>query len=670
MRMADAAPRPGDVIAGRFELVQPARARSSSILFEAMDVAKRTRVAVEVFAVGDTVTRAAEALRSVDHPRVVRWIADGIDERGRPWLATEWVDGELLSARIARGPLDVAEAIEIAQGIAGALATLHRARIAHGDVTADNVVLELGKGARLRAPRAGAAQMDTTEDVRALGALLFATLTGRAPTSIAEEACAVRRGIPAPLDALLLAMRADDPARRPASVVAVVHALADILGQIRLAPSASSARTEASTSGGDESSGATFARATAAHASGTVDAKAQTKRGRTRWIAVGLGAVAAGGALAAAFVIARRSPDPSASSASVQPQSSAAPQAACAAGECVDAAFPDPKAVDLADVIAALDPVAQGHDAALERIGFTATCVAGGRADVSSAGCAAAASYARRDGSGHVVAYVSVSVAAARIAVIALDPTTAPKDLFARTAPTCRSTDAARAAARFAPTAAWSGVVSESEYAKPGGPATWQFGRTGDLPIGIDGTTCAVVLDASKPAPPPVQLPFAVGERVLLVNDTSTALTGVVLEFKGGTREIGTIPGHASIDAHVPRFPLNVKYAVGGARKEAPFELGSAFDASNGEVEIHITATEPRWNLKAQSTSHVKGDAATCSTFRACCVFPSLRALEPDDPVNAACRAAEETGTDCTRALESVKRARAAASRAPSADCP
>ena len=65
-------------------------------------------------------TREAQTLASINHPRIAT--AFGLEEAGDVRaLVMEFVDGEDLSARIARGPIPVDEALSVARHIAEAL---------------------------------------------------------------------------------------------------------------------------------------------------------------------------------------------------------------------------------------------------------------------------------------------------------------------------------------------------------------------------------------------------------------------------------------------------------------------------------------------------------------------------------------------------------------------
>jgi serine/threonine protein kinase len=84
--------------------------------------------------------REVAALRALDHPNLVRHVADGVTPEGAPWLAMERIQGETLEARLARGPLPLGQAISLARQLAAGLAEAHRRGIVHRDVKPANVL--------------------------------------------------------------------------------------------------------------------------------------------------------------------------------------------------------------------------------------------------------------------------------------------------------------------------------------------------------------------------------------------------------------------------------------------------------------------------------------------------------------------------------------------------
>ena len=156
--------------------------------------------------------REARAAASVNHPNVCQLYE--IDEDGEGlFLAMELLEGEPLSARLARGPLGPNEAVQIALAVLSALAALHHKGIVHRDLKPSNIFLSLhgvklldfglarpfsshpGRGETnltlpgilLGTPSYMAPEMiegsviDARSDVFALGIVLYEMLAGKLP---------------------------------------------------------------------------------------------------------------------------------------------------------------------------------------------------------------------------------------------------------------------------------------------------------------------------------------------------------------------------------------------------------------------------------------------------------------------------------------------------------
>jgi eukaryotic-like serine/threonine-protein kinase len=82
--------------------------------------------------------REAQTLAALNHPHVAQIY--GVVEHPAA-LVMEFVDGETLAQRIARGPLPVDEALPLARQIAAALETAHQRGIVHRDLKPANIML-------------------------------------------------------------------------------------------------------------------------------------------------------------------------------------------------------------------------------------------------------------------------------------------------------------------------------------------------------------------------------------------------------------------------------------------------------------------------------------------------------------------------------------------------
>jgi len=85
-------------------------------------------------------TQEARAASALNHPNIIT-IFDIGEADGTPYMATEFIDGETLRQRLAKGPLRLSEVLEYAIQTAGALAAAHQAGIVHRDIKPENIML-------------------------------------------------------------------------------------------------------------------------------------------------------------------------------------------------------------------------------------------------------------------------------------------------------------------------------------------------------------------------------------------------------------------------------------------------------------------------------------------------------------------------------------------------
>jgi eukaryotic-like serine/threonine-protein kinase len=87
--------------------------------------------------------REARAIASLSHPHICT-LHDVGHEAGLDFLVMESLDGETLASRLARGPMPVEQAIDVAVQVASALDGAHRAGIVHRDLKPANIFLTDG----------------------------------------------------------------------------------------------------------------------------------------------------------------------------------------------------------------------------------------------------------------------------------------------------------------------------------------------------------------------------------------------------------------------------------------------------------------------------------------------------------------------------------------------
>jgi tetratricopeptide (TPR) repeat protein len=273
--------RAGDVVGSRFEVESLAGSGGMGSVWKARDRVGGGLVALKIAhaegpAAAERFGKEARLYAELSHPAIVRYVAHGASADGTLWLAMEWLEGEDLGRRLARGPLGVAESVDLVACAAEAVGAAHAQGVIHRDLKPANLLLAGGDPTRVTvidfgvARVAGAARpatrtglvlgtpgymapeqargdrdVDARADVFSLGCVLFECLAGR-PAFVGEHVMALlarillddtprvrdlRPDVPAPLAALLARAMAKDPADRPrdgAALAAELRALGDL----------------------------------------------------------------------------------------------------------------------------------------------------------------------------------------------------------------------------------------------------------------------------------------------------------------------------------------------------------------------------------------------------------------------------------------------------------
>jgi tetratricopeptide (TPR) repeat protein len=130
---------------GRYRVVRKIGEGGMGSVFEAVDEVLGRRIAIKrLKAVDESARRRfwreARAAARLSHPNVCALFEVGEDASG-PFLAMELLAGEPLSARLRRGPMDVADVVPLGAGVLAALSAIHDSGLVHRDLKPSNVYL-------------------------------------------------------------------------------------------------------------------------------------------------------------------------------------------------------------------------------------------------------------------------------------------------------------------------------------------------------------------------------------------------------------------------------------------------------------------------------------------------------------------------------------------------
>ncbi|HVS32336.1 MAG TPA: protein kinase [Thermoanaerobaculia bacterium] len=229
---------------GPYEIVGPLGAGGMGEVYRARDTRLGREVAVkvlphELLRDRDRLARFEREARSasaLNHRNIVT-IHDFSSTGGESWLVMELVRGESLRSLLARGPLPLKKAMDIATGVAAGLAAAHAAGIVHRDLKPENIMiaadgtpkildfglvkgplvsatdsptelqvsrngLVMGTASYMSPEQARGEEVDFRSDQFAFGLILYEMIAGRHPfsrSSPVETLAAIIKDDPAPL---------------------------------------------------------------------------------------------------------------------------------------------------------------------------------------------------------------------------------------------------------------------------------------------------------------------------------------------------------------------------------------------------------------------------------------------------------------------------------------
>ncbi len=243
------------------------------VVYKAEDTKLKRKVALKFLApaaldeaeVRERFLREAQAAAALDHPNICATY--GIDEyAGRAFIVMAYIRGEDLDKRIARKPIHVPDALDIAIGVAQGLQEAHQNGIVHRDIKPGNIKITLngqakvmdfglakladssgitktgitiGTAAYMSPEQTLGEAVDHRTDIWALGVVTYQMLTGKLPFSgdydqvirygvLNEDPDPMREACPeisAELEQVVLKAIAKEPDKRYQTAAEVVTAL-------------------------------------------------------------------------------------------------------------------------------------------------------------------------------------------------------------------------------------------------------------------------------------------------------------------------------------------------------------------------------------------------------------------------------------------------------------
>ncbi len=209
---------------GDYELLAEIARGGMGVVYKARQISLNRIVAVKMILAGQLATQAdhdrfhaeSQAAAVLDHPNIVPIFEVG-EHEGQHYFSMGYVDGPSLSARLAKGPLAPKEAAALVATVAEAVEYAHRQGVIHRDIKPSNILIDSQGHPRVTdfglAKRVDGGS-DLTEtgqilgspsymppeqacghvraigpasNVYALGAVLYAVLTGRPPFQAATS---------------------------------------------------------------------------------------------------------------------------------------------------------------------------------------------------------------------------------------------------------------------------------------------------------------------------------------------------------------------------------------------------------------------------------------------------------------------------------------------------
>ncbi|UCE41739.1 MAG: protein kinase [Candidatus Aminicenantes bacterium] len=206
---------PGTELAGKYKIIEVVGKGGMGIVYKAEDTKLKRNVALKFLPpeltldkeAKDRFVLEAQAAAALSHPNICT-IHEIDEEKGKSFIAMEYVEGKSLKNKIDKGPIAIEEAVDITIQVAEGMEQAHKKGIIHRDIKSANIMVTdtgqakimdfglakvkggtlltregttLGTVAYMSPEQARGEEVDHRTDIWSLGIVLYEMLSGQLP---------------------------------------------------------------------------------------------------------------------------------------------------------------------------------------------------------------------------------------------------------------------------------------------------------------------------------------------------------------------------------------------------------------------------------------------------------------------------------------------------------
>jgi serine/threonine protein kinase/Tfp pilus assembly protein PilF len=208
-------PQKGTLLSGRYRIIEELGRGGMGVVYKAEDTKLKRMVAlkllpaelVHVPEVNERFRREAQAAAALDHPNICT-VHEFDEAEEKPFISMAYIEGQSLKEMIESGPLDLEEALRIAEQVAEGLQEAHKKGIVHRDIKSGNIIVTdsgrakimdfglartaertlltkegstMGTVAYMSPEQTQGEKVDQRTDIWSFGVVLYELLTGKLP---------------------------------------------------------------------------------------------------------------------------------------------------------------------------------------------------------------------------------------------------------------------------------------------------------------------------------------------------------------------------------------------------------------------------------------------------------------------------------------------------------